>query len=129
MRSETLDDISYKGARHRSVQCLALGPVLPLGATINGSVLLGINRVGHGGEFSFILAVPMMVAARSTGSLQTGISSPRNFPHVRGGLYPPSWCRDRRKTFLALIRHASTSSRSPSARFVVAFAVYLVFVA
>ncbi|MFP3471437.1 undecaprenyl-diphosphate phosphatase, partial [Micrococcus sp. SIMBA_144] len=62
--SPSLDDLTLKQAFSIGLfQCLALWPGFSRsGATISGGVLLGTNHK-TAAEFSFILAVPMMVAA------------------------------------------------------------------
>jgi undecaprenyl-diphosphatase len=62
--SSSLDDLTLKQAFSIGLfQCLALWPGFSRsGATISGGVLLGTNHK-TAAEFSFILAVPMMVAA------------------------------------------------------------------
>src|SRR5690606_9181330 len=64
VRSETLDDISYKQALGIGLfQCLALWPGFSRsGATISGGMLMGISRQAAA-EFSSLLAVPMMMGA------------------------------------------------------------------
>ncbi|UII54407.1 undecaprenyl-diphosphate phosphatase [Cytobacillus spongiae] len=60
----TLDDLSYKQAFQIGLfQCLALFPGFSRsGATIAGGILVGTNHK-TAAEFSFLVAVPMMVAA------------------------------------------------------------------
>ncbi|TKD71073.1 undecaprenyl-diphosphate phosphatase [Pseudalkalibacillus hwajinpoensis] len=62
--SASLDDLTLRQAFSIGLfQCLALWPGFSRsGATISGGVLLGTNHK-TAAEFSFILAVPMMVAA------------------------------------------------------------------
>lgn len=62
--SSSLDDLTLRQAFSIGLfQCLALWPGFSRsGATISGGVLLGTNHK-TAAEFSFILAVPMMVAA------------------------------------------------------------------
>lgn len=63
-RAEGLDDVSYRQAFIIGCfQCLALWPGFSRsGATISGGMLLGVSRYAAS-EFSFILAVPMMLGA------------------------------------------------------------------
>jgi undecaprenyl-diphosphatase len=63
-RSIGLDDITYRQAfMIGCFQCLALWPGFSRsGATISGGMLVGVNRYAAS-EFSFILAVPMMIGA------------------------------------------------------------------
>ncbi|NHM32275.1 undecaprenyl-diphosphate phosphatase [Neobacillus terrae] len=62
--SENLDQITYKQAFGIGLfQCLALFPGFSRsGATIAGGILLGTNHK-TAAEFSFLVAVPMMIAA------------------------------------------------------------------
>lgn len=59
-----IDDISYRQAFVIGCfQCLALWPGFSRsGATISGGMLIGVSRYAAS-EFSFILAVPMMLGA------------------------------------------------------------------
>lgn len=63
-RAEGLDDVTYRQAFIIGCfQCLALWPGFSRsGATISGGMLLGVSRYAAS-EFSFILAVPMMLGA------------------------------------------------------------------
>ncbi|MDM3733657.1 undecaprenyl-diphosphatase, partial [Proteus mirabilis] len=63
-RAEGLDDITYRQAfMIGCFQCLALWPGFSRsGSTIAGGMLVGVNRYAAS-EFSFILAVPMMIGA------------------------------------------------------------------
>lgn len=60
----TLDQITYKQALGMGLfQCLALAPGFSrMGATLSGGLLIGMNHK-TASEFSFIMAVPIMVAA------------------------------------------------------------------
>lgn len=62
--ADTLDKITYKQAFGIGLfQCLALFPGFSRsGATIAGGILLGVNHKASA-EFTFLVAVPMMVAA------------------------------------------------------------------
>jgi len=125
--AETLDDISYKQAFGVGLfQCLALWPGFSRsGATISGGMLMGISRHAAA-EFSFIMAVPMMIAASG---LDRDFLSMADFPMFAVGFVTAfAVAMVAIKTFLALIRRLDFI---PFAiyRFVVAFAVYLVFVA
>ncbi|ATO34484.1 Undecaprenyl-diphosphatase [Dickeya dianthicola] len=64
VKAEGLDDISYVQAfLIGCFQCLALWPGFSRsGATISGGMLVGVNRYAAS-EFSFILAVPIMLGA------------------------------------------------------------------
>ncbi|PHI29267.1 undecaprenyl-diphosphate phosphatase [Budvicia aquatica] len=63
-RAEGLDDMTYRQAFIIGCfQCLALWPGFSRsGATISGGMLIGVSRYAAS-EFSFILAVPMMLGA------------------------------------------------------------------
>ena len=63
-RAEGVDDITYRQAfAIGCFQCLALWPGFSRsGATISGGMLMGISRYAAS-EFSFLLAVPMMMGA------------------------------------------------------------------
>ncbi|PVZ85097.1 undecaprenyl-diphosphatase [Serratia sp. S1B] len=63
-RAVGLDDITYRQAfAIGCFQCLALWPGFSRsGSTISGGMLVGVNRYAAS-EFSFILAVPMMIGA------------------------------------------------------------------
>ncbi|MBE2898974.1 undecaprenyl-diphosphate phosphatase [Pasteurellaceae bacterium 20609_3] len=64
VRAHTVDQISYKQAFAIGLfQCLALSPGFSRsGATISGGLLMGVGRQAAA-EYSFILAVPMMMGA------------------------------------------------------------------
>ncbi|MDR0805253.1 MAG: undecaprenyl-diphosphate phosphatase [Enterobacteriaceae bacterium] len=64
VRAEGLDDMTYRQAFIIGCfQCLALWPGFSRsGATISGGMLIGVSRYAAS-EFSFILAVPMMLGA------------------------------------------------------------------
>jgi undecaprenyl-diphosphatase len=64
VKANTLDELTYKQAFSIGLfQCLALWPGFSRsGATISGALLVGTNHK-TAAEFSFIVAVPMMVAA------------------------------------------------------------------
>ncbi|WP_159565690.1 undecaprenyl-diphosphate phosphatase [Budvicia diplopodorum] len=63
-RAEGIDDMTYRQAFIIGCfQCLALWPGFSRsGATISGGMLIGVSRYAAS-EFSFILAVPMMLGA------------------------------------------------------------------
>ncbi|ARU92889.1 undecaprenyl-diphosphate phosphatase [Tatumella citrea] len=63
-KSVGLDDISYRQAfMIGCFQCLALWPGFSRsGATISGGMLMGVSRYAAS-EYSFLLAVPMMIGA------------------------------------------------------------------
>lgn len=62
--SETIDDLTYKQALGIGIfQCLALWPGFSRsGATISGGLLLGATKKA-GADFSFMIAIPLMVGA------------------------------------------------------------------
>jgi undecaprenyl-diphosphatase len=64
VKAHTLDEVTYKQAFGIGLfQCLALWPGFSRsGATISGALLIGTNHK-TAAEFSFLVAVPMMVAA------------------------------------------------------------------
>lgn len=64
VKAHTLDQISYKQAfAIGAFQCLALWPGFSRsGATISGGLFMGVGRQAAA-EYSFILAVPMMMGA------------------------------------------------------------------
>jgi undecaprenyl-diphosphatase len=78
-RAEGLDDMTYRQAFIIGCfQCLALWPGFSRsGATISGGMLMGVSRYAAS-EFSFLLAVPMMMGAtvldvyKSIGFLNAG---------------------------------------------------------
>lgn len=127
--AQGLDDITYRQAfAIGCFQCLALWPGFSRsGATISGGMLMGINRY-TASEFSFILAVPMMLGA---GSLDLYKSLPflttGDIPMFAVGFVTAFIVALLAiKTFLALIKKMSFI---PFAiyRFIVAAAVYWVF--
>lgn len=65
-RVHSLEDISYRQSLIIGLfQCFSLWPgISRSGSTIVGALLLGINRT-TGAEFSFLVAVPVMIAATS----------------------------------------------------------------
>ena len=129
--AETLDDISYKQAFGIGLfQCLALWPGFSRsGATISGGMLMGISRHAAA-EFSFIMAVPMMIAASGLDLYKSrDFLSMADFPMFAVGFVTAFVvAMVAIKTFLALIRRLDFI---PFAiyRFLLAFVVYLVFVA
>lgn len=129
--AETLDDISYKQAFGIGLfQCLALWPGFSRsGATISGGMLMGISRHAAA-EFSFIMAVPIMVAASGLDLYKSrDFLSMADLPMFAVGFITAFVvAMFAIKTFLTLIRRIDFI---PFAiyRFIVAFIVYLVFVA
>ncbi len=129
-RAEGLDDMTYRQAfMIGCFQCLALWPGFSRsGATISGGMLMGVSRYAAS-EFSFLLAVPMMMGAtaldlyKSMGFLTTR----RHFPMFAVGFITAFIVAlIAIKTFLELIKRISFI---PFAiyRFIVAAAVYVVF--
>lgn len=125
-----LDDISYRQAfAIGCFQCLALWPGFSRsGATISGGMLMGINRY-TASEFSFILAVPMMIGATALDLYKSWhfLSSSDIPMFAVGFLAAFIVALIAMKTFLSLIKRISFI---PFAiyRFIVAAAVYVVFV-
>ncbi|MGP3592676.1 undecaprenyl-diphosphate phosphatase [Vagococcus sp. WN89Y] len=128
-RAAGLDDITYRQAfMIGCFQCLALWPGFSRsGATISGGMLMGVSRYAAS-EFSFLLAVPMMMGAtaldlyKSIGFLTTG-----DIPMFAVGFVTAFIVAlIAIKTFLQLIKRISFI---PFAiyRFIVAAAVYVVF--
>ncbi|QJT82736.1 undecaprenyl-diphosphate phosphatase [Kosakonia sp. MUSA4] len=128
-RAQGVDDMTYRQAFIIGCfQCLALWPGFSRsGATISGGMLMGVSRYAAS-EFSFLLAVPMMLGAtaldlyKSMGFLTTG-----DIPMFAVGFITAFIVAlVAIKTFLELIKRISFI---PFAiyRFIVAAAVYLVF--
>ncbi|MEG7434585.1 undecaprenyl-diphosphate phosphatase [Serratia marcescens] len=128
-RAEGLDDITYRQAfLIGCFQCLALWPGFSRsGATIAGGMLVGVNRYAAS-EFSFILAVPMMIGA-------SGLDLYKSLHFLTWGDLPMFAvgfvtafvvALIAIKTFLSLIKRISFV---PFAiyRFIVAAVVYMVF--
>ena len=124
-----LDDMTYRQAfMIGCFQCLALWPGFSRsGATISGGMLMGVSRYAAS-EFSFLLAVPMMMGAtaldlyKSIGFLTVG-----DIPMFAVGFITAFIVAlIAIKTFLQLIKRISFI---PFAiyRFIVAAAVYVVF--
>ncbi|HDH0711489.1 TPA: undecaprenyl-diphosphate phosphatase [Klebsiella aerogenes] len=128
-RAVGIDDMTYRQAfAIGCFQCLALWPGFSRsGATISGGMLMGVSRYAAS-EFSFLLAVPMMMGAtvldvyKSIGFLNTG-----DIPMFAVGFIMAFIVAlIAIKTFLQLIKRISFI---PFAiyRFIVAAAVYVVF--
>lgn len=128
-RAEGLDDITYRQAfMIGCFQCLALWPGFSRsGATISGGMLMGVNRY-TASEFSFILAVPMMMGASGLDLYKSlHFLSASDIPMFAVGFITAFVVAlVAIKTFLALIKRISFI---PFAiyRFIVAAAVYWVF--
>ncbi|MET1528325.1 undecaprenyl-diphosphate phosphatase [Yersinia enterocolitica] len=124
-----LDDITYRQAfAIGCFQCLALWPGFSRsGATISGGMLVGVNRYAAS-EFSFILAVPMMLGASGLELYKSlHFLSRGDLPMFAVGFITAFVVAlIAIKTFLSLIKRISFV---PFAiyRFVVAAAVYWVF--
>ncbi|WLI75738.1 undecaprenyl-diphosphate phosphatase [Kosakonia sp. H02] len=128
-RAQGIDDMTYRQAFIIGCfQCLALWPGFSRsGATICGGMLMGVSRYAAS-EFSFLLAVPMMLGA-------TGLDLYKSIDFLTTGDIPMFAVGFAMafivaliaiKTFLELIKHISFI---PFAiyRFIVAAAVYVVF--
>lgn len=130
-RAEGLDDITYVQAFMIGVfQCLALWPGFSRsGATISGGMLMGISRFAAS-EFSFLLAVPMMMGATVLDLYKSySFLTLADLPMFATGFITAFIVAlIAIKTFLAVIKRISFI---PFAiyRFFVALAVYFVFIA
>ncbi len=88
-KSVGVDDITYRQAfMIGCFQCLALWPGFSRsGATISGGMLMGVSRYAAS-EFSFILAVPMMMGATGLDLYKSlGFLSMADFPMFAVGFY------------------------------------------
>ncbi len=128
-RAVGLDDITYRQAfMIGCFQCLALWPGFSRsGSTISGGMLMGVSRYAAS-EFSFILAVPMMIGASGL-DLYKSLSflTVADIPMFAVGFITAFVVAlVAIKTFLTLIKKISFI---PFAiyRFVVAAVVYVVF--
>jgi len=130
-RAEGLDDMTYFQALMIGVcQCLALWPGFSRsGATIGGGMLLGVSRFAAS-EFSFLLAVPMMLGATVLDLYKSyNFLSLADLPMFATGFVTAFIVAlFAIKAFLSVIKRISFV---PFAiyRFVVAIAVYVVFIA
>lgn len=130
-RAEGVDDMTYRQALMIGVcQCLALWPGFSRsGATIGGGMLLGVSRYAAS-EFSFLLAVPMMLGATVLDLYKSySFLSLADLPMFATGFVVAFLVAlVAIKTFLAVIKRISFV---PFAiyRFIVALAVYFVFLA
>ncbi|MTH46631.1 undecaprenyl-diphosphate phosphatase [Intestinirhabdus alba] len=128
-RAAGLDDMSYGQAfTIGCFQCLALWPGFSRsGATISGGMLMGVSRYAAS-EFSFLLAVPMMMGATALDLYKSwAFLSAADLPMFAVGFVTAFIVAlIAIKTFLQLIKRISFI---PFAiyRFIVAAAVYLVF--
>ena len=120
-RAPGLDDMTYR-------QALALWPGFSRsGATISGGMLMGVSRYAAS-EFSFLLAVPMMMGATALDLYKSwGFLTSGDIPMFAVGFITAFVVAlIAIKTFLQLIKRISFI---PFAiyRFIVAAAVYVVF--
>ncbi|TQQ87770.1 undecaprenyl-diphosphate phosphatase [Cronobacter sakazakii] len=124
-----LDDMTYRQAFFIGCfQCLALWPGFSRsGATISGGMLVGVSRYAAS-EFSFLLAVPMMMGATALDLYKSmGFLSMADLPMFAVGFVTAFVVAlVAIKTFLHIIKRISFI---PFAiyRFIVAAAVYAVF--
>ena len=124
-----IDDITYLQAfMIGCFQCLALWPGFSRsGATISGGMLMGVSRYAAS-EFSFILAVPMMMGATVLDLYKSrGFLTMADFPMFAVGFVTAFIVALLAiKLFLHIIKRISFV---PFAiyRFIVAAAVYIVF--
>lgn len=125
-----IDDMTYRQAFVIGCfQCLALWPGFSRsGATISGGMLMGVSRYAAS-EFSFILAVPMMMGATVLDLYKSaGFLTMADFPMFAVGFITAFIVAlIAIKVFLKLIQRVSFV---PFAiyRFIVAAVVYMVFV-
>ena len=130
-RAEGVDDMTYRQALIIGVcQCLALWPGFSRsGATIGGGMLSGVSRYAAS-EFSFLLAVPMMLGATVLDLYKSyTFLSMADLPMFATGFVVAFLVAlIAIKTFLSVIKRFSFI---PFAiyRFVVAFVAYTVFIA
>ena len=128
-RAPGLDDMTYRQAfMIGCFQCLALWPGFSRsGATISGGMLMGVSRYAAS-EFSFLLAVPMMMGATALDLYKSwGFLTSGDIPMFAVGFITAFVVAlIAIKTFLQLIKRISFI---PFAiyRFIVAAAVYVVF--
>lgn len=128
-RAPGLDDMTYRQALMIGCfQCLALWPGFSRsGATISGGMLMGVSRYAAS-EFSFLLAVPMMMGATALDLYKSwGFLTSGDIPMFAVGFITAFVVAlIAIKTFLQLIKRISFI---PFAiyRFIVAAAVYVVF--
>lgn len=129
-KAEGIDDITYLQAFIIGCfQCLALWPGFSRsGATISGGMLMGVSRYAAA-EFSFVLAVPMMMGATVLDLYKSmGFLTMADFPMFAVGFITAFIVAlIAIKAFLHIIKRMSFV---PFAiyRFIVAAAVYMVFV-
>lgn len=127
--AEGVDDMTYRQAfAIGCFQCLALWPGFSRsGATISGGMLMGVSRYAAS-EFSFLLAVPMMMGATALDVYKSiGFLTMADLPMFAVGFVTAFIVAlIAIKTFLQLIKRISFI---PFAiyRFAVAAAVYFVF--
>ncbi len=127
-RAPGLDDMTRQAFMIGCFQCLALWPGFSRsGATISGGMLMGVSRYAAS-EFSFLLAVPMMMGATALDLYKSwGFLTSGDIPMFAVGFITAFVVAlIAIKTFLQLIKRISFI---PFAiyRFIVAAAVYVVF--
>jgi undecaprenyl-diphosphatase len=128
-RAVGVDDMTYRQAfMIGCFQCLALWPGFSRsGATISGGMLMGVSRYAAS-EFSFLLAVPMMMGATALDVYKSiGFLTMADLPMFAVGFFTAFVVAlVAIKTFLQIIKRMSFI---PFAiyRFFVAAAVYFVF--
>jgi undecaprenyl-diphosphatase len=124
-----VDDITYRQAfMIGCFQCLALWPGFSRsGATISGGMLMGVSRYAAS-EFSFILAVPMMIGATGLDLYKSlGFLTMQDFPMFAVGFVTAFVVALLAiKVFLELIKRISFVSFAIY-RFIVAAVVYAIF--
>jgi len=128
-RAQGVDDMTYRQAfLIGCFQCLALWPGFSRsGATISGGMLMGVSRYAAS-EFSFILAVPMMIGATGLDIYKSlGFLTMADFPMFAVGFITAFVVALLAiKVFLELIKRISFVSFAIY-RFIVAGAVYMIF--
>ena len=128
-RAVGLDDITHRQAfMIGCFQCLALWPGFSRsGATISGGMLMGVSRYAAS-EFSFILAVPMMMGATVLDLYKSWhFLSLADLPMFAVGFVPAFIAAlISIKTFLKIIKRILFAPFA-SFRFIVAGVVYMVF--
>jgi Uncharacterized bacitracin resistance protein len=128
-RAEGLDDMTYFQAfLIGCFQCLALWPGFSRsGSTIAGGMLIGVSRYAAA-EFSFLLAVPMMMGATALDLYKSiGFLSTSDIPMFAVGFITAFIVAlFAIKTFLHIIKRI-TFIPFAIYRFIVAAAVYAVF--
>lgn len=128
-KAEGVDDLRYLQAfAIGCFQCLALCPGFSRsGATISGGMLMGVSRYAAS-EFSFLLAVPMMIGATVLDLYKSwGFLSMADFPMFAVGFVMAFFVAlIAIKGFLHIIKRISFIPFAVY-RFIVAAAVYMLF--